>query len=538
VGLLALMEVARLAPAAVDAEAIGFQLGPRMNAVGRLDDAAVAVELLTTRDALRARQLAATMERLNQERRLLTSQTTAAALEMVDRNPSLLDFSALVLHHHAWHAGIVGIVASRLAEQFHRPVVLLTTPPGQPARGSARSVAGVDIGAAIAACADLLIQSGGHPGAAGVTLLPEKIDAFRRRLHQQVEAARLAAAEAGAPTPALVVDAQLPLADLSLPLAQEIQRLAPFGHGNPTPQFLSAGLQVVDDRRLGRDGTHRRLQVMAPDQATASVIWFHGADTELPPAPLDLVYTLGVNEYRGERTLQIQFVAARTTPAAPSVSLAARGQARRLHDLRRAEVDPARLPQPPAAVWYAEGAEVGAGAASPAYAPRTEVGRARRGAPLVLWSIPPSRATLAWLLDAVQPAEVYVCGRATAGDRPDLVVRQVAGLCKFALGRDGLLDIGRMAARLGLTEAAVRHALLLLESRGQIRIDEWSPAGADSLRIAPGAASSGAANSGAANSGDQDLLWTQLVEQLAEVRAFRRFFQRAAVDELGLDTSP
>ena len=530
VGLLALMDVARLTPSAVDAEAIGFQLGPRMNAVGRLDDAAVAVELLTTRNATRARQLAATMERLNQERRLLTSQTTAAALEMVDRNPNLLDFSALVLQHHAWHPGIVGIVAARLAEEFRRPVVLLITAPGQPARGSARSVPGVDIGAAIAACADLLIQFGGHPGAAGLSLLAENVDPFRRRLHQQVDAARQGAARSGEAAPTVVVDAQLHLHELSLSLAEELQRLAPFGNGNPAPRFLSAGLQVVDDRRMGRDGTHRRLQVAAPDQATASVIWFNGADAELPSPPLDLVYTLGVNEYRGERSLQVQFVAARSTPAEPAVSLPGGRRMPRLHDLRRTQVDPEHLPQPPAAVWYAEGAGVGAGAAGPAYAPRTAARQAQRGAALVLWSIPPSRSTLTWLLDTVQPAEIYVCSRATSDERPDLVLRQVAGMCKFALGHDGLLDISRMAARLGLTEAAVRHALLLLESRGRISIDEWSPAGADSLRIRAG--------EGAPRDEEQPLLWTQLVEQLAEVRAFRRFFQGAAIDELGLDTSP
>src|SRR5690606_5382888 len=161
-GLLALMEVARVAPETADADSISFQLGPRMNALGRMEDATVAVELLTTRDAIRAGQLAGRMERLNQQRRLLTSQTVAVALEMIDRNPALLDYNALVLSHQGWHAGIVGIVASRLAEQFQKPTVLLLNPPGEVARGSARSVPGVDIGSAIAGCAHLLLSHGGH----------------------------------------------------------------------------------------------------------------------------------------------------------------------------------------------------------------------------------------------------------------------------------------------------------------------------------------------------------------------------------------
>ncbi len=221
------MDIAGLKPEIVDAESIGFQLGPRMNALGRLEDATVAVELLTTRDPIRAGQLAAQMERLNQQRRLLTSQITGAALDMLERRPQLLDYNALVLAHPSWHAGIVGIVASRLVEQFHKPAVLLLTPEGAPARGSARSIPGVDIGASIAACSDLLIAHGGHPGAAGVTLPRENVDRFREALHRQV--AHHTAADT---PPGLVIDAELPLAHVTMPLVEQLQRLAPFGNGN------------------------------------------------------------------------------------------------------------------------------------------------------------------------------------------------------------------------------------------------------------------------------------------------------------------
>jgi single-stranded-DNA-specific exonuclease len=517
-GLLALMEVARVTPAAVDAEAIGFQLGPRMNALGRLDDATVSVELLTTRDPIRAGQLAARMERLNQQRRLLTSQITAVALEMLDRNPSLLDFNGLVLAHPAWHAGIVGIVASRLAEQYHKPTVLLLTPPGEPARGSARSVPGVDIGAAIAACGHLLLSHGGHPGAAGLSLLPENMDRFRRELDRQIQLHQSSEAP-----PSLVVDATLPWESVDLHLADELRRLAPFGNGNPAPQFMTPNLVVAEDRRLGRDGEHRRLVLRNDQGAALPVLWFKSADAALPLGPLDLVYSVDINDFRGERTLQLTYVASR--PAQDETVQVAAVAALRAYDLRHATALDG-VPSPEKAVWYAEGIRVDTTAHPVAYAPRGQIDARRKGAPLVIYSAPPSPALLRWLYETVRPAEIYLLGRFTADDTLDAVVRQVAGMCKYALQRDGVLRIDRMAARLGATEGVIRHSLLWLESRGQIRMIDWQAG--DVVQIARSA--------GTLPSDDATLIQAQLEELLAEVRAYRRYFMRAPVSELGLPT--
>jgi len=523
IGLRVLMETARLNPETVDADSIGFQLGPRMNALGRLEDATVAVELLTTRDIIRAQTLAGKMERLNQERRVLTSQITAAAMDMIDRDPKLLDYNGLVLAHPNWHAGIVGIVASRLVEEFGKPTVLLLTPPGEAARGSARSITGVDIGASIAACSHLLLHHGGHPGAAGLGLLPENIDAFRRELSRQIELHR----DESIPT-GLQIDAEAPLHQVSLPLAEELQRLAPFGNGNPTPQFLSSGLTVIEDRRLGREGTHRKLTVQSADGAKAPVIWFNGADAELPAGAIDLVYTIGINEYRGERTLQLSFVAVRpaqeeATPVRPGL-----GPQWRIEDLRNQAVPLAALPAPTQACWYAEGINLGSNGSTVAYAPRLHLRQSSHGQPLVLWSTPPSPELLQWLVETTQPSAIYLCGRQTGDDSLPGMLRSVAGMCKYALSRDGLLQIDRMAARLGTTEAVIRHSLLWLESRGQIHLLDWDPEGTptDTVHIAAG--------NGVEQRENRDLLQSELDEQLAEVRAYRRFFLRASVKELGL----
>lgn len=523
-GLLALMNIARIEPASLTADSIGFQLGPRMNALGRLEDATVAVELLTTRDAIRAGQLAGKLERLNQERRLLTRQTTHAALDLLERDPGLLEQNALVLSNPNWHAGVVGIVASKLVEEFGKPTVLLLNPPGEPARGSARSVPGVDIGAAIAACSHLLITHGGHPGAAGVSLLPENIGAFRRALSQQVMIHRDATVEVGLP-----IDVESTLEQLNLALFTELARLAPFGQGNPTPQFVSYNLAVLDDRRIGREGTHRKLTVRPAGMAQGAglpVLWFGGADAELPAGPIDLVYTLNVNEFRGEHTLQLLYVDSRLAEAVRVAEVAPTARQRVVHDLRRESIDVARLYGLDGAAWYAEGVRLESDCPGVVYAPRMEILRGSGGR-LVLWSIPPTAALLRWLLETVDPAEIYLCAQPTTDDSWQSVLHNVGAMCKYALGRDGQIDLGRMAARLGAPEAIVRHGLLWMESRGVIRVDAWRK----------GACAVIAAGDNRPVDGRAAELQGELETQLAEVRAYRRFFQRARPTELGIEQS-
>jgi single-stranded-DNA-specific exonuclease len=186
-GLIALMETAGLQPGSINEETISFVFAPRMNAVGRLSDANPMVEFLTTSDLGAARLQAQEIESLNAQRKLLTDQVFKAALSLIERDPVLLETSALVLSYPAWPAGVIGIIASRLVEYFHKPVVLFASPPGEIARGSARSIPGIDITQAIASQADILAGFGGHPMAAGLSIQPEKIPEFRQGLARAVD---------------------------------------------------------------------------------------------------------------------------------------------------------------------------------------------------------------------------------------------------------------------------------------------------------------------------------------------------------------
>lgn len=521
IGLKALIHTARLNPETLDAESIGFQLGPRMNALGRLDDATVAVELLTTKDAIRAGQLAGQMERLNNQRRLLTSQISGMAFDILEKQPHLLDFNAIVLAHPNWHAGIVGIVASRIVEEFGKPVVLLLNPPGEAARGSARSVPSVDIGGSIAACADLLIGYGGHPGAAGVSLEADKIDHFRRELSRQIDSHRIDAGPEG-----LVIDAELRLVDLSLHLVEQVQRLSPFGNGNPQPVFLTRGLTVADDRRMGRDGTHRRLVLQDEKENKQPLVWFNGADVQLPEDPLDIAYTLNINEYKGERSLQLMYKDIRASGAEPLTVTAPTLPDRLpdrlpIHDLRGQSLELSSLPPQDSAFWLAEGTRLG----EVEFHSRLQARRCPKGRPLVVWSAPPSAEVLHWLVETLSPSEIWLVGRETGDDTLDGVLKNVAAMGKHALAQDGRLPIDRLAARIGVTDAIVRHALFWLEAKRILWVIEWESG--DVARIAPG---------DGLTAGDVGLPEKQaeLSELLAEMRAWRRFFLRAGLAELGM----
>ncbi len=300
-GLGALIELAEIDPARITEEQISFALAPRLNALGRLEDANLAVELLTTHDLERARILAQRLEGLNMQRRLLVEQVYAAAQAQIDQNPSLLDFNVLVLTHPHWHSGVLGIVANRLAEQYQRPAILLVTPPGEAAHGSARSVEGVDITAALAANAHLLTQYGGHELAAGLSLPQENISQLRRSLSRSITL----------PTrePTLSLDGFLSLSEITPEFAADLERLAPFGAGNPKPIFAARDLTIRSHSAAGREDQHHLITVQDAEGVKRRVVWWRSGD--LPTGRFDLAFTIRAVSFQGEPKPQIEWIDAR-----------------------------------------------------------------------------------------------------------------------------------------------------------------------------------------------------------------------------------
>jgi single-stranded-DNA-specific exonuclease len=306
-GLKALLEAAGLdGKARLCASDIGYFLAPRLNAAGRLGCARLAVELLTTPSRQRAVDLARYLEEQNSKRQILERRILAHAREMVEaQGPD--STPALVLASPDWHAGLIGIVAGRLAEMYGRPVLLIALrDPDGPGQGSGRSVPGFALHEALGACSQDLVSHGGHAAAAGFRIHPHAVDGFRDRFC--AHAAKHFAA--GPPGPRLVIDAEVPLSALTLGLVEALNQLEPYGAGNAQPLFLAGDLQVVGEpRKVGGGERHLSFRVRQLERELR-VIAFGMADRaeELMAdgGRCSLVFTPRVNEWQGRRTVELE----------------------------------------------------------------------------------------------------------------------------------------------------------------------------------------------------------------------------------------
>ncbi len=284
-GVAALLREAEIT-GAVRPRDVTFGLAPRLNAAGRLGDAGLAVMLLVTEDAEEAARLAQRLDQENRRRQELTEQVLVEAAARVEEAGWAED-PALVVDGHGWHPGVIGIVASHLKERYHRPVVMIAVDDGV-GKGSARSIESLPMVETLAACADMLLRYGGHAMAAGLTIAPERIAAFRARFLE--EAGRRLRAEDL--IPAVTIDAEVHLAELTPDMARELENLAPFGPANPVPVFAIRGLRAMATRivgeghlRLGLTDGHGFLEAIGFARGdVAEVLAFTGAHVDVAGA--------------------------------------------------------------------------------------------------------------------------------------------------------------------------------------------------------------------------------------------------------------
>ncbi|MEX0819915.1 MAG: single-stranded-DNA-specific exonuclease RecJ [Pirellulaceae bacterium] len=310
IGLKALLRVTKLlAKPALTSEDIAFSLAPRLNAAGRLGQAQLGVELLTTDSVERADALADYIHELNSSRDSLERSVYLAANKQIKEQFDPSD-PAFVLAGRGWHAGVIGIVAGRLAEKFHRPVVLLTIDELgiKPATGSARSASGLDLHAAFAHCSEYLLAHGGHAAAAGLKVEEANIDGFRTAFCELVEG-EVAVQDR---VPEVRIDAEAALSQLTLQTVQQLERMAPFGESNPRPVLCATGVELADaPRHLGNGERHISVKVKQHNVALRAVgfgkgDWYEELTTLA--GPIDIAYRPVINEFRGRRNVEMHLV--------------------------------------------------------------------------------------------------------------------------------------------------------------------------------------------------------------------------------------
>ena len=296
-GLRALLDVAGVR-GAVSPYHVGFRLGPRLNAAGRLGDAQLALELLLTVDAARARELAETLDGHNAERQRIEERIVQEALAQARTERELAVERVLALSQEGWHVGVIGIVASRVVQEFYRPTVVIGLERGA-GKGSCRSVAGFSMVAALEHCAAWLERFGGHEMAAGLSVTESNIPGLRRALNEY--AAGVLAEEDLLPR--VSVDAVVRLEELDAEFFQRLGQFEPCGAGNPTPVFTVRGVSVRGAPRVvGR----KHLKFAVTDgETTVEAIWWGMAGRQLPGGPIEVACSPGLNEYRGAETVQL-----------------------------------------------------------------------------------------------------------------------------------------------------------------------------------------------------------------------------------------
>ncbi len=307
IGLQAIMEVCGVGDRELSLNDIIFKIGPRINASGRMQNGREAVELLVEKDYATAVELANRINLYNEARKDLDKQMTEEASELVKELPGLEERRAVVIYNEEWHKGVIGIVASRLTEQYYRPAVVLTRSEGI-ATGSARSVSGFDVYKAVQSCADLLENFGGHTYAAGLSLKVEHVEEFSRRFEAYVAEHILDEQT----EPGLDIDAELDFSDVNFKLYQELKRFAPFGPGNERPKFCTK--RVYDygtSKVVGRGQEHIKLELV--DNKSNSVMngIAFGQSSQAryikTKQAFDICYTIEENTHkRGEVQLQIE----------------------------------------------------------------------------------------------------------------------------------------------------------------------------------------------------------------------------------------
>ncbi|MEO1287403.1 MAG: single-stranded-DNA-specific exonuclease RecJ [Chloroflexota bacterium] len=458
-GLLAMMQRADINPQDLTETDIGFSLAPRLNALGRLADANPAVELLTTSDSTIITEGINELEGLNQKRKYLTKQVYAATQQQIRNDDSLLKYSTLVLAGEAWHTGVVGIVASRLAEDYNCPVIVLSENDGI-LRGSARSVDGANIVEAIRSQGHLLKGYGGHNMAAGLSMDADNLFEFRRGISGIVRE-MLNTTEVD---PKLRIDAYLNFSEIDLPFADNIARLAPFGNGNPPLTLATKNVHIKSRRTMGSRGDHLDLRLADDSGNEQRVVWWFGDINQLPEGKFDIAYTVRANVFKGKREAMVEWLDAR--PAQGEIINITPQKRYTVLDYRDDNQPEKHLQQtqsqyPEHLVWSDEKTDF------------TSVNRYQLelASTLIVWTQPSDIITWTTALNVVQPQNIVLLGVPPRITTPKQLISEIIGMAKYAIkNKAGIIYLQEIVGRTNQPDLAVLSAIKWINANTEMTL--------------------------------------------------------------------
>ena len=461
IGLQELYALAHLDPAHMREEHISYLIAPRMNAIGRLKDANVMVEFLTTQDGQRAKIIALDLEELNGQRQLAVNQIYKAAQFQIDSNPSIIEEPIIVLSQKGWEAGVIGIVASRIVEKYQKPALVFSIDDTDVARGSARSIRGVDITQIISEQKELLLSFGGHPMAAGLSLHSHSLKKFIKGLCKSIRRTQ--------PTTTnekeLMIDSNFPITSVDQETVKNIELFAPFGNGNPPIILASYDLMIIKKTTFGKSSEHLIIRVEDQEGKTADVVYWQGGNEELPNDHFDLAYTARSSNFTGGNGIQLEWIASR--PKTTTELLFSTKRKYIVRDFRKisewAQLLEITNKHPEISIW-AECVED----LSKTFSHRLQIPPGRL---LAVGVVPPHQDVLSHVLKRCQPEEVFLFGIRPNTDVLQNFLNRLSGLLRFAIrSKDGIVTLDELAALTSQTEKCVKLGIDYLISRGSISL--------------------------------------------------------------------
>ncbi|MBW6471653.1 MAG: single-stranded-DNA-specific exonuclease RecJ [Anaerolineaceae bacterium] len=489
---------------------IGFYLAPLLNALGRLSDANPIVEFLTTNDLQKAKVFAAQLENINERRKLITEQITEAILSKFEQNKELQNQPAIIMHHPDWEAGVLGIVANRLVEMYQKPTILLSGNDDSGYFGSARSIEKLNIIQAIQENADYLKHFGGHAMAAGLSLEADKLSSFQAGFYKTV----LNVVGDTIFQKELQIDGYINFDLITKDFVRELEKLAPFGPGNPAPLFASKNVIIEKIRKMGRKSEHLKITAADALKNIQELIWWRANQEDFPDEKIDIAYHLHSSNFQGKPSVQVEILAIQ--PSEKTLfEIRTKNEELEVIDYRKNHPENQEwLEKYDDILWYQEGLKQD-------FSPAQNRLNLHPADTLIIFTIPPNLIELQKVYITVRPKHLVLFGNEPLEKSVNLVIKTIIGMLNHVINKQsGLFQPIDIAAATGQRKTMVETVCRYLHAIGQITLLEHPDT---QWKIKPG--------------GEKDAIKAGLYEQNIkflhrETLAFYEWFKEVDLDKM------